>query len=381
MKKIWTLVFIFSVGVSFSQTKVVHLVAEMNKVHILDDGSEVEMWGFGYVKASLPGPTLVFDLGDTVEIHLHNESAEDHTIHLHGLDVAQMEDGVPMTSYPVAPFDSTTYSFVATHAGSFLYHCHVMTPLHLMMGMYGVIVIRNKPDTTLIYQGGPSFTKEHIFLASDMDRSVNLQPTDPGLFHLFVSDYFMINGLAGIPLLTEPDFQVIAYPGDSVLLRLSSMAYSKVRFIFPEELNAIAYMSDGRPLPSPYACDTLTLFAGERYEVLLTPTSITTLDIQVEYYESRNDELQHINYISVNDDVGLENYQPTVFSIYPNPVTGILNFVTETPGSMLQVSNLSGQVIFEKLITSSQNEIDFSSLPKGVYIVAYRGSVQKVVRV
>src|SRR3989344_5550458 len=110
------------------------------------------------------------------------------------------------------------------------------------------------------------------------------------------------------------------------------MGYSKTRYIFPEELNAIAYLSDGRVLPSPYPCDTLTVFPGERYEVLLTPTSVTTVDIQVEYYESRNDELQGVNYIALNDDIGIETNAKTEFSIYPNPASEQVYFTTEETG-------------------------------------------------
>lgn len=387
MRKIVFYILLFFSLQSIAQTKIVYLASEMNETHVLDDMSAVEMWGYGLIKpsgayqAEMPGPILEFNLGDTVEIHFHNKSPEDHTIHLHGLDVSQSEDGVPMTSMAVDPWDSTVYHFVAKNTGSFLYHCHVLTTLHLTMGMYGVIVVKNYPEQNLIYTGGPSYQNEFVFLASDMDQSVNFDPLSPGAFNLFQMDYFMINGLSGNSLFTHPDYQVTAYPGDSVLLRLSSMGYSKTRFIFPEELNAIAYISDGRVLPAPYACDTLTVFPGERYEVLLAPTAVTPTDIQVEYFESRNDQFQHINYIAVNEDVSITTNEKIDFEIYPNPAENQLNFITEKTGYVLMISDLSGQLIFSKLITNTATEIDLTSLSKGVYVLNYNGACKKVVRV
>lgn len=378
-------VYLFSTGL-FSQVKKVYLAAEMNETHFLDGGGFVEMWGYGLIKpsgayqAQLPGPVLQFELGDTVEIHFHNKSPEDHTIHLHGLDVSTSEDGVPMTSPAVDPWDSTVYHFVAKNTGSFLYHCHVLTTLHLSMGMYGVIVVSNKPEPNRIFPGGPSFQDEFVFLATDMDKSLNENPLSPGPLNLLVMDYFMINGLSGNSLTTDGSHQVHAYPGDSVLLRLSSMGYSKTRYIFPQELNATAYVSDGRVLPVPYNCDTLVIFPGERYEVLLTPTAITGVDIQVAYYESRNDQLQYINYISLNADLGAPAQPVATYTVYPNPAAEQLYFTTPTPGSQLVITDLTGQVVVAKTISDFQTALDISHLTAGIYLLTYDEVTQKIVR-
>jgi len=386
MRKLILYIAFFTCGNLFAQTKIVYMAAEMNEVFFLDDFSTVEMWGYGIVKpsgayqASLPGPVLEFNLGDTVEIHFHNTTPEDHTIHLHGLDVSMMEDGVPTTSMAVDPNDSIIYNFVAKNAGTFIYHCHVLTTLHLTMGMYGIIVVKNFPEQNLIYSGGPSYQSEHVFFATDMDRSLNINPLSPGPFNLLFMDYFMINGLSGTPLLTSTTNQVTAYPGDSVLLRLACLSYSKTRFIFPPGLNAIAYNSDGRPLPVPYACDTLTIFPGERYDVLLTPTEITDVDIQVEYYESRNDELQHINYIEVNGDVGISKEEKNEFNLYPNPVSNTIQFETSVPGNALSVYDIAGKLVFSQTINNTHSTLDLSILKSGIYILRYGDSSQKIVK-
>jgi FtsP/CotA-like multicopper oxidase with cupredoxin domain len=386
MKNIIIYISLFISGNLSAQVKVVYIASEMDEVHYLDDFSAIEFWGFGLIKPSgastpsLPGPVLEFNLGDTVEIHFHNKSMEDHTIHLHGLDVITIEDGVPATSFAIDPNDSIVYDFVAKNTGTFLYHCHVLTTLHLTMGMYGVIVVQNYPEQNLIHNGGPSFQQEHVFLASDMDISINMNPLSPGPFNLFVMDYFMINGLSGNQLLTNPDNQVTAYPGDSVLLRLASMAYSKTRFIFPPELNATAYLSDGRILQTPFECDTLIVSQGERYDVLLVPTGITDVDIQVEYYESRNDVMQHINYIELNADVSVLETRNDQFKVYPNPFSNQLQFESDLIGEILFIYDLTGKIVFEKLIEMKYSTLDVSALHNGLYILRYGESLQKIVK-
>src|SRR5690554_4840212 len=107
--KNYTLIFSFIFSLSFlnGQVKEVSLVSKMNGQKTLIDGQDIVFWGYGIDDPSsqnnkifLPGPVLRFDVGDTVIIHLRNDSPEDHTIHWHGLDVDQANDGVPHTSSP-----------------------------------------------------------------------------------------------------------------------------------------------------------------------------------------------------------------------------------------------------------------------------------------
>ena len=386
MRKLLIFIFSFSSLPMLAQINSIKLAAEMGQTHILDDFTSVQMWGYGIIKpsgaysASLPGPVLEFNLGDTVEIHFYNYSPEDHTIHLHGLDVSQAEDGVPMTSVAVDPNDSIVYNFVANNAGTFLYHCHVLTTLHLTMGMYGVIVVKNFPEQNLMYPGGPSFNKEHVFLTSDMDLSINTNPLSPGPFNLLVMDYFMVNGLSGNQLYTDGEHQITAYPGDSVLLRLGSMGYSSTRYIFPAEVNAICYASDGRTLPAPIDADTLIIYPGERYDVLLTPTAITDVDIQVEYYESRNNQLQHINYINLNADVQIAAQNKTELEIFPNPSIGVITVVSNAIGEQLIITDITGQIIYRTIINSDSQQIDFSNYANGIYILTCGNRSKKIIK-
>ena len=247
------------------------LYSEMDGIHFLDDGSSVTIWGYGWVTdgfITLPGPLLTYNEGQSVDLNFVNPSPESHTIHLHGLDVDQANDGVPATSFLVPTGGDAVYSFVADQAGTFLYHCHVTTTLHLTMGMYGMILVK-RPDQTL-FEGGPAYTEDAPFLFSDLEVATNLDPVGSFPFHDIRPDVFMINGKQGSQLEAE-DERVWSAPGDTVALRLGSMAYSRVRCHFPPELHAVCHMSDGRALPESFAVDSLDIFPGERFTILVAP--------------------------------------------------------------------------------------------------------------
>ena len=56
-------------------------------------------------------------------------------------------DGVPdITQAPVRPGETFTYEFVARQPGTFWYHCHVQTDVHVLMGLAGMFIVEpNRP--------------------------------------------------------------------------------------------------------------------------------------------------------------------------------------------------------------------------------------------
>ena len=243
-----------------SQSQPPQLFSEMDGVHFLADGTALPIWGYGWTTdgyITLPGPFLTYSEGEQVDLNFTNPSPESHTIHLHGLDVDQAYDGVPSTSFFEPTGQSTTYNFIANHPGTFLYHCHVTTTLHLTMGMYGMILV-TRPDMTL-FEGGPDYSSDVPLLFSDLEIATNLDPVGSFPFHTIRPDVFMVNGKTDAQL--ELPSQIVNYePGETLALRLGSMAYSRVLCSLPSELNAVCYMSDGRPLPNAFEADSLEIY-------------------------------------------------------------------------------------------------------------------------
>ncbi|KAL4738138.1 conidial pigment biosynthesis oxidase Arb2/brown2 [Aspergillus similis] len=99
------------------------------------------------VNGQFPGPALIFDEGDDVEITVHNHMERNTSVHWHGLlqQGTPYSDGVAgMTQTPIEPGDSFIYRFKAYPAGTYWYHSHVRA--QLMDGLYGAIVIKRKAN-------------------------------------------------------------------------------------------------------------------------------------------------------------------------------------------------------------------------------------------
>lgn len=367
----------------FSQIKHTKLISKMDGTFLSEDGIYTPYWGFGEFnptlpsqRITLPAPLLIYDLNDSIHLKLQNLSPEMHTIHLHGLDVSQENDGVPGTSFGLWENDSATYKFRAKHPGTYLYHCHVQTSLHAAMGMTGMLVVRNSPDTNLLYSNGPSFNKEYFYLSSDMYLYWNFNVTSPGPFYMYEADYFMINGKAGSQLFDDTAQIINMNPGDTALLHIGNVGYNSVEFIFPPEANAVMHMSDGRVLPNPVHSDTLVLYPGERYSVLLSPTQFIQGYITVNYTNLYNTEtVVGTNYIGINIDSlgqGMLDNKLTFLNLYPIPTSTHLQ-IRSNENLDIYLYNLEGKLFETFNLHPGINKIDVSALSKGIYIVGANG--------
>ena len=90
-----------------------------------------------------PGPELRVREGDLVEVTLANEGVDPGvTIHWHGVDVRNAEDGVAgVTQDAVPPGERYVYRFRAEQIGTFWYHTHQASSKEVRRGLFGVLVI------------------------------------------------------------------------------------------------------------------------------------------------------------------------------------------------------------------------------------------------
>ena len=131
----------------------VTLTAEKASIR-LTSGAKVDAWTFN---GRAPGPELRVHQGDLVEVTLVNRDLGDGvTIHWHGVDVPNAEDGVAgVTQDSVAPGERYVYRFRPEQVGTFWYHTHQDASKGVKLGLYGVLVIlprkplREKLDLTL----------------------------------------------------------------------------------------------------------------------------------------------------------------------------------------------------------------------------------------
>ena len=97
-----------------------------------------------------PGPELRVRQGDDVAVELVNEDVEQGvTIHWHGVDVPNAEDGVAgVTQNAVLPGERYTYRFRVEQVGTFWYHTHQVSSTEVKRGLFGVLVIEPRTEPT-----------------------------------------------------------------------------------------------------------------------------------------------------------------------------------------------------------------------------------------
>jgi FtsP/CotA-like multicopper oxidase with cupredoxin domain len=106
----------------------------------LASGQQVD----GYtVNGTSPGPVIRAAEGQLVEVRLTNASVPDGiTLHWHGVDVPNAEDGVAGVTQDAVPVGgSHTYRFVADHAGTYWYHSHQVSHEQVQRGLLGALVV------------------------------------------------------------------------------------------------------------------------------------------------------------------------------------------------------------------------------------------------
>lgn len=95
------------------------------------------------INGSIPAPTLVWQEGDTVTLHVTNRLNRPTSIHWHGIILPYQMDGVPGISFAgIAPGQTFTYQFTVQQSGTYWYHSH--SGFQEMTGMYGSIIILPK---------------------------------------------------------------------------------------------------------------------------------------------------------------------------------------------------------------------------------------------
>jgi FtsP/CotA-like multicopper oxidase with cupredoxin domain len=130
----------------------VTLVARQQRFR-LASGEEVD----GYtLNGTSPGPTLHVRQGDLLEVRLVNESvAGGTTLHWHGVEVPNADDGVAGVTQDAVPAGGThVYRFRPPRAGTFWYHAHQLAHDQVERGLFGALVV-DPPGTPVTAGGTP----------------------------------------------------------------------------------------------------------------------------------------------------------------------------------------------------------------------------------
>jgi nitrite reductase (NO-forming) len=138
-------------------------------------------WTFG---GTVPGPVLRGRVGDTFEVTLVNDGTIGHSIDFHAGALAPDR---PMRT--IAPGEELTYTFTATRAGIWMYHCSTMPmSVHIANGMFGAVVI-DPPDL-------PDVDRELVLVQSEMYLGADGEEADAAKVAEEQPDLVVFNGYA-----------------------------------------------------------------------------------------------------------------------------------------------------------------------------------------
>ncbi len=187
------------------------LIPEKNKVphkmHHTPRYQKVKCWGYN---GSTPGPTIEATEGDRVRIIVKNELPEPTSIHWHGIELPNNQDGAaPETQRAIMPGEEYVYEFKLYQSGTVMYHSgfNVMRQDH--MGLNGMFVIHPKtPEDPVIDKDFAIMLQQWAILPGS--QYINLVTMD--------FNWFTFNGRAApnVPVLTVNQ-------GDRVRIRFGNI--------------------------------------------------------------------------------------------------------------------------------------------------------------
>ena len=273
------------------------------------DGFETEIWSFEDETSGrvLPAPLTRAREGELVHVTLQ-PSKRVHTIHHHGMEPDPRNDGVGHSSFEVT--GEYTYQFLPQvgvagdpnrgAAGSYFYHCHVNTTLHVQFGMFGPMIFDPPTGRGKAFFDDPVGydTRAETMMAPYavdprwhvLDHAAGLNGEDVGLNRFEPKRFYLIGGnlngfgpgdvkVVGDILATAPGKK----PG---LLRVLNATYFPTTVTFLGGLKAEVIAHDGRALrntkvtPSPpvsVLTDVLSFGSAERYDMRLRPPAGATV--------------------------------------------------------------------------------------------------------
>jgi manganese oxidase len=218
--------------------KVFHLTAEPVRWRI-DSHTVVNAWAYN---GQVPGPVIRVRQGDRVRIVFTNRLPEQTTIHWHGIDVPNDQDGVPgVTQEPIPARATFTYHFrVTNQPGLYAYHPHYDTMKQEGLGMYGAFVVDPR--------SGPVYAHEMFQVLAEQ------------------GGYYLINGKS------FPSTDAYAFHrGDRVLIRTINMGVMS----HPMHLHGFSFTEVGAnggtiPVRDRYPMFTQDVAPGTMYDAAFT---------------------------------------------------------------------------------------------------------------
>lgn len=242
------------------------------------DGDSLLIWAYGDMDAATavqyPGPTIIVNEGDAVTVNLTNRDIDEPVsmVFLGQGDVTAVRTvggGIPGSANRVVLTkeasigETVSYSFTATHPGTYTYHSGSNPDLQIEMGLFGALIVRpaTNPGSQAYNSADSAYDHEYLFLLSEMDPTIHeaiLFGLTPD-FSNYTPTLWFINGRNGpntvygdnVDWMPHQPYGALAImrPGDKVLMRNIGASHE----MHPMHFHGNSYLQiarDGRLLSS-----------------------------------------------------------------------------------------------------------------------------------
>jgi FtsP/CotA-like multicopper oxidase with cupredoxin domain len=237
----------------------------------------VPIWGFGVpttagdcttATASVPGPVLTVNEGDTVTISVTNALPAvppvpaipvNHTVSFE----------IPGVDFTAGPTDAAvgatvTRTFTASRPGTYLYQSGGDAGRQEAMGLYGALIVRSLTAGQAYDAATTAYDVEATLVLSALDPAFNAAP-DTSDMDSYLATYWLINGKA------YPDTTpgITAAVGQRVLLRYLNAGYDNTTMqLLGMHERVVA--RDARLLNNPFDANAQTVPAGATEDAVMT---------------------------------------------------------------------------------------------------------------
>nr|AHZ58327.1 laccase [Auricularia auricula-judae] len=327
------------------------------------------------INGTMPGPTLIADWGDTIEVHLKNSLKDNGTsFHWHG--IRQFEnsknDGVNgVTECPLAPGDTKVYTFIAEQYGTSWYHSHYSAQYG--DGVWGAIVINGPATAEYDIDLGTVTLSEWFRPSTAFEAALAAERTGPPRPQNFLQN--------GTNAMTEDvtkgkRFKTTFTPGKKHRLRFINTSVDTFFKVSLDGHNMTVIQSDFVPI-KPYTTNVIGLAIGQRYDVIIEanqPKASYWLRTWPQISCSANDNDGSVTgYVAYSGVTALPTSAATAFTdsctdetqLVPQvPITvdssGFPGNQSTIPVSAPQRVSIDGDMVFRWFINGAMMNIDFN---------------------
>ncbi|KAJ6814577.1 laccase-25-like precursor [Iris pallida] len=299
------------------------------------------------VNKKLPGPTILAKEGDTVIVHVNNNSPYNITIHWHGIYqlLTAWADGPNyITQCPIVPGRSYTYNFTITgQAGTLWWHAHVST---LRATVYGALIIRPRAGSNAY-----PFPKPHkeipIILGEwwnanvvDVETEAFLSGQGPTN-----SDAYTINGSPGDLYMCshKQTYKLEVVQGETYMLRIINAALNNQLF-FKVANHSFTVVAVDASYTMPYKTDVIVIAPGQTVDALM----VADASPSARYYMAARAYASAVNLaFDSTTTTGIVQYKPVGTNRSTTPVPPVMPSLPDffdTPTAYRFYTNLTGLI-------------------------------------